>query len=57
MSLHEVVNDNGMQRVEKDGNPILPKGNIAKLPQGNIGFPFALDCDLNGIQYCSNTIL
>ena len=37
--MNEFVSDDGMQQVEKDGNPILPKGKIAKLPLGNIGFP------------------
>ena len=55
--IYEAASDNGMGQMERDGNSILPLGNIAILPLGNIGFPFALDCDLNGIQYCSNTIL
>ena len=55
--IYEAASDNGMGRMERDGNSILPFGNIAILPLGNIGFPFALDCDLNGIQHCSRAIL
>ena len=47
MSLNEVVNDNGMQRVGRETN----------IPLGQYWFPFALDCDLNEIQHCSRAIL
>ena len=30
--IYEVASDNGMGRMERDGNPILPLGNIAILP-------------------------
>ena len=46
MSLNDVVNDNGMQRVGRETN-------IAQGQYCNI----ALDYDLNEIQHCSRAIL
>ena len=55
MSLNEVVNDNGMQRVGRETN--IAQGQYCNIALGQYWFPFALDCDLNEIQHCSRAIL
>ena len=55
MSLNEVVNDNGMQRVGQETN--IAQGQYCNIVPGQYWFPFALDCDLNEIQHCSRAIL
>ena len=55
VSINEVVNDNGMQRVGRETN--IAQGQYCNIALGQYWFPFALDCDLNGIQHCSRAIL
>ena len=55
MSQNEVANDNGMQRVGRETN--IAQGQYCNIALGQYWFPFALDCDLNGIQHCSRAIL
>ena len=42
---NKVASYNWIGRMEKDGNQTFPKGNVE--------FPFALNCNLNGMQYCN----